>query len=354
MRVAIVHDDLVQWGGAERVLVGICELFPEAPIYTLAYDRGNKNLVERFGNKKIITSFIERIPFWKVLFKALLPLHGIAFEQFDFSQYDLVISQTTRFAKGIITKPETIHVCYCHTPPRFLWNFSGEKRFKNLSLYFKFLRRYDLVASHRVDRFLAGSENAEKRIKEVYGVESVALHPFVDFNTKEVSFDGGYYLIIARLNKYKRVDIAVRAFNKNGRRLKVVGEGPEFGKLRRLAKDNVEFLGVVPDELLTNLLAGCKALIVCGEEDFGLTSLEAQYFGKPVIAFGEGGARESVIEGKTGVFFDRQNQGSLQEGIARLENLKIDPQDCKKQAKRFSKEEFKKKLLSNLTLAAKS
>lgn len=347
MRVAIVHDDLVQWGGAERALLGICELFPEAPIYTSVFDKANKNLTKQFSGKKIITSFMQKIPLWRTFYKALLPLYPIAFEQFDFSEFDLVISQTTRFAKSVITKPDTTHISYIHTPPRFLWNFSGEKPRGMLSLYLSFLRVYDQISSRRVDFFIAGSKNSQKRIQEIYKRESSVCYPFVDLDQyKEIEgFDGGYFLLISRLNSYKRVDIAVEAFNNLGERLKIVGVGPEAGKLKRIAKSNVEFLGGVSEDNLIKLLAGCRALVVTAEEDFGLTPLEAQALGKGVIAYGVGGALETVVEGKTGVFFKEQTKESLEDAIKRFLNIKIDPKICKEQAGQFSKKVFQDRLL---------
>jgi glycosyltransferase involved in cell wall biosynthesis len=349
MKVALVHDDLVQWGGAERVLLALSEVFPEAPIYTSVFDKNNSLLKENFKGKKIVTSFMQKIPGWRGMYKALLQLYPIAFEQFDFSGYDLVISQTTRFAKSIITKPETTHVCYMHTPPRFLWNFSGEGGNKILEPYFKFLRIYDKVSSHRPDFYLAGSLNARKRIKDVYGLNSEVLQPFVELERfKDIeSFDGGYYLIIARLNKYKKVNIAVEAFKKNGEKLKIVGVGPERAGLESRVKSQesrIEFLGGVSEEALSYLLAGCKALIVTAEEDFGLTPLEAQALGKPVLAFGQGGALETVIHRKTGVLFNEQSANSLLEGLEKLELLNIDPKDCIENAQKFSKEKFKQNL----------
>jgi glycosyltransferase involved in cell wall biosynthesis len=350
MKVALVHDDLVQWGGAERVLLAIFEIFPEAPIYTSVFDKNNLLLKENFKGKKIVTSFMQKIPGWRGVYKALLPLYPFAFEQFDFTGYDLVISQTTRFAKSIITKPETTHICYMHTPPRFLWSFSGEKTPKLLDPYFNFLRRYDKVTSRRPDFYLAGSENAKKRIKDIYGLDSEVLQPFVELERfKDIEpFEGDYYLIIARLNRYKRVDIAVEAFRKNGKNLKIVGIGPELGNLQyttyNIHHANIDFLGGVSEETLNYLLAGCKALIVTAEEDFGLTPLEAQALGKPVLAFGKGGALETVVENKTGVFFSEQTPNSLQEGLEKLESLIIDPKDCIENAQKFTKEKFKQNL----------
>lgn len=342
MRVALVHDDLVQWGGAERMLLGLCEAFPDAPIYTSVYDNTNPILRRNFGLKKVITSFIQDIPGWGSLYKALLPLYPIAFEQFDFSGFDLVISQTTRFAKGIITKPGTTHICYCHTPPRFLWGFSGEKTDGLLQPYFNFLKKYDLVGSKRVDIWVAGSANARERIKTVYQADSTVIYPFIDLQrfANLETFDGGYLLVISRLNGYKRVDLAVEAANKLKTTLKVVGTGPQEATLKRLAGPTVEPLGVLDDGLVLRLLAGCKALVVAGEEDFGLTPLEAQALGKPVVAYGKGGVLESVIPGETGFFFKDQTALSLIDALDELDKLGFDRIKCISQAEKFSKENF--------------
>lgn len=345
MRVAIVHDDLVQWGGAERVLLGISELFPDAPIYTCLFDRSNHNLEKNFGHRKVVTSFLQKTPGWKNFYKALLPLYPIAFELFDFTQYDLVISQTTRFAKSIITKPETKHVCYCHTPPRFLWNFSGEEVPKISKPLMSYLRFYDQISSKRVDQWIAGSANAKKRIERVYHQTSEVCYPFIELKQTPDPFDGGYYLIISRLNSYKRVDIAIEAFNELGWNLKIVGVGPQLRNLAMKAGGNIDFLGSVNDEVLSNLIAGCKALIVTAEEDFGLTSLEAQALGKPVIAYGVGGSQETVVENRTGVYFNKQSAQSLGAALKKIDRIKIDPKLCKENAQRFSKRDFQKKFL---------
>lgn len=325
MRIAIVHDDLIQWGGAERVLLGLCEIFPDAPIYTSVYDADNLRLKDYFVHKKIITSFLQKIPGWKSLYKALLPLYPIAFEQFIFDDFDLVISHTTRFAKAIITKPQTKHICYCHTPPRFLWHFSGYGNYGILELLMTKLRIFDQVSASRVDLFLAGSENAKNRIKKIYGRDSQVVYPFVDldrFKNAE-SFDGGYFLVLARPNKYKRVDLVQKACHELNLELKVV-----FGDL--------------DDKMVVQVLAGCRALIISGIEDFGLVSLEAQALGKPVIAFSGGGALETVIDDKTGVFFESQTVDSLKEVLKNFDPKKFDPLICKANAQKFSKENFVK------------
>ena len=323
MRIAIVHDDLVQFGGAERVLEALCEIYPDAPIFTSVFDYSNNQLQKRFAQKKIITSFLQQIPGWKLLYKKLLPFYPIAFEQFNFDGFDLVISHTTRFAKSVLTKPQTKHICYCHTPPRFLWHFSGEGNYSFWELLMTKLRIYDTISARRVDAFLAGSENAKKRIKRVYRVDSEVVYPFVDIK-KFIgvdSFNGGYFLVLGRASKYKRFDLALEACRNLDVELKIVTGG-------------------LSDEMVANIIAGCKALIIPGIEDFGIASLEAQALGKPVIAFDQGGSLETVIEGKTGLFFNTQSVESLTDAIQRLDAKKINPQDCIDNARRFSKEKF--------------
>lgn len=347
MRVALIHDDLIQWGGAEKVLTAISEVFPDAPIYTALADLENPLIAKNFKNKNIITSFLQKLPFKKSLYKPILPLYPIAFEQFNFTDYDLVISQTTRFAKSIITKPGTKHICYIHTPPRFLWNFNGGKNPYSKNPLFKWLRRFDLVSSKRVDKWIAGSENCKTRIQKIYGVDSKILYPFVDtkkFNPS-LNFNGDYYLLISRLNKYKNVDVAVKAFNGNGKKLKIVGVGPELKNIQRSAKNNIEVMGKVSDELLESLLAGCSGLIITAEEDFGMTSIEAQSLGKGVIAYGVGGSLETIIPRKTGNYFSEKTPESLNKAIEIFESLKINPDDCFKNAQNFSKEKFKERIL---------
>ncbi len=329
MRIALVHDDLVQWGGAERVLLGLCEMFPRAPIFTSVYDSTNTVLAKQFSSKQIITSFLQNIPGWRSLYKTLLPFYPVAFEQFNFDKFDLVISQTTRFAKSIITKPQTKHLCYCHTPPRFLWHLSGEKSYEAAEILMSKLRIYDQISARRVDYFIAGSENAKKRIKKIYARDSRVVYPFVDLNRFDdiEIFDGGYLVIAARPTKYKRVDLAQAACDYLNIPLKIIS-------------------GELEDEIVMSILAGARALLIPGIEDFGLSSLEIQALGKPVIAYKAGGVLETVIEGKTGIFFEDQKVESLVAAIKKLESANINPLDCRLSARRFSKEAFKKDFAS--------
>lgn len=324
MRIALIHDDLVQWGGAERVLEGLCEIYPNAPIYTSVCDWDNKSLQRLIVTKNIRTSFLQKIPGWRTLYKALLPLYPIAFEQFNFDDYDLVISSTTRFAKSIITKPKTLHICYCHTPPRFLWHFSGEGNYGIWELLMSKLRIYDQVSAKRVDYFIAGSENAKDRIKKVYRVSSKVVYPFIDLERfKNVdTFDGNYFVVMGRPNKYKRFDLAMEACEKLGVELKIIS-------------------GDLDEEIVVKILAGCRALIIPGIEDFGIASLETQALGKPVIAYGVGGSLETIVDGKSGIFFDEQNVESLVDALKHFNKLNhFNGYIIRENAKKFSKESF--------------
>ncbi|MBI2019902.1 glycosyltransferase [Candidatus Daviesbacteria bacterium] len=323
MKVALVHDDLVQWGGAERMLLGLCEIYPDAPLFTSVYDRDNLILQHHFGTKKIITSFLQKISGWRSLYKILLPFYPIAFEQFVFDEYDLVISSTSRFAKSIVTKPRTIHICYTHTPPRFLWHFSQKPKFNLGEVYMNILRFHDQVFGRRVDYFIASSENAKRRIKRVYRKDADVVYPFVDLERfKDVeTFDGGYFVVVGRSSKYKRFDLAIEACSKIGVDLKMIS-------------------GKFSDEIVVKILAGCKALIIPGVEDFGIVSLEAQALGKPVIAFRQGGAVETVDEGRNGIFFEEATAEALAEVLTHFSSNHFNTGTIKKGAEKFSKENF--------------
>ena len=354
MKVALVHDDLVQWGGAERVLEGLCEIFPDAPIFTSVCDFDNKSLSCLTGSGKIVTSILQKIPGWRKLYKALLPLYPLAFEQFDFSNFDMVISHTTRFAKSIITKPRSLHICYCHTPPRFLWYLPKKENFGIGEVLFSKMRIFDRISSARVDHFIAGSKNAQKRIQKIYKMDSTVIYPFIDLHRFAgiETFDGGYFVVISRLNKYKRADFAVRACKILEVPLKVIGTGPELDRLKSIQGGwgGIELLGHLNDDAVVKVLAGCKGLIVPGTEDFGLAALEAQALGKPVIAYSEGGSLETVVEGKSGIFFHDQSADSLIQAIKRLGKIKIEPLGCIKNASEFSKKNF----ISNFKLTVAS
>lgn len=344
MKVAIVHDDIFQWGGAERVLFCLSEIYPDAPIYTSVYDQDNPLIAQHFANKKIITSFTQKIPGWKSIYRQLLPLYPIVFEQFDFTQYDLVITNTTRFAKSVITKPGTVHICYSHSPPRFLWNFSDVNYSGFYKPLFSWLRIVDQVSASRPDGWIAGSANAQKRIKKIYKQNAQIVYPFVDTNSFDGirAFEGGYMLIIARLNKYKKVDLAIKVANRLKLPLKVVGGGPEMDYLEAISGPSVNLVGNVSEVSLKYLIAGCSSLLVCAEEDFGLTALEAQALGKPVVAFKKGGNLETVIDRETGYLFEQQSEDGLMRALHQLKKNGYNKDACLANARRFSKEQFVK------------
>lgn len=348
MKTALVYDRVNSWGGAERVLLALNKIFPEAPLYTSVYKRKKAGWASAFP--KVIPSFLQNIPLAKSrhdLFPYLMPL---AFESFDFSEYELVISITSEAAKGIITKPGTKHICYCLTPTRYLW--SGYKEyFKNSAIrnmvapIVRYLKAWDVQASKRPDVIVGISQEVVGRIKKYYGRDAKLIYPPVKYSalrSTEKSPDGPYYLVVSRLVPYKKVDLVVQLFNQMNRQLVIVGDGRESKKLRNMAGSNIKFTGRISDEELWKYYAGCKALIFPQEEDFGITAVEAQLAGKPVIAYKNGGASETVINGKTGILFDEQTTGSLANAIQRFEKMKFNPIDCVENAKRFSFERFKK------------
>ncbi len=324
--MALVHDYLIQDGGAERVLMALHEIWPEAPVYVLMHDRGRAN--PAFRSWDIRTSFLQKIPFGMRRYQWLLPLMPTATESYNLSEYDVVISSSSAFAKGIITKPETLHISYCHTPTRYLWTDSlsyveelrAPKIIKGLlPPVLSYLRLWDRLSSDRVGVFVANSETVADRIRKYYGRDSVVIHPPVEVESFYVSKDiGNYYLIGGRLVSYKRFDIAVKAFSELNIPLKIFGEGPELNHLRSLAKANVEFLGRISEEEKRRLYSRCVAFLHPQVEDFGITAVEAMASGRPVIAYRRGGAMETVLPGVTGVFFNEQTWENLAHTIIRF------------------------------------
>lgn len=356
MRVAFVHEYLNQFGGAERMLQVLCAIFPNAPIYTLLYDPDATGHV--FDDRVVVTSFLQNILFAKNhhrIFPLLMPL---AIERFDFSEYDLVISLSASFAKGIITNPKTKHICYCLTPPRFLWDnsqrlteeFGFPKIIKKLlPPFISYLRVWDQEASMRVDEFWSISGFIRDRVKKYYNKDSRIIYPPVDIDKFYISKDiEPYFLMVGRLVSYKRFDLAIKVFNKLGLPLKIAGQGPELKRLQNIAKHNIKFVGLVADNELSELYSHCKALIFPQEEDFGIVPLEAMASGRPVIAYKAGGAMETVLEYKTGIFFENQSEESIIDAMTKFNSTKFDSNICRNQAEQFNLLKFKEDIIKSV------
>ena len=366
MKVALVHDWLTGMRGGEKCLEVFCELYPTADLYTLLHIPGTvSNVIE---NRRIFTSFLQKIPGIRNNYRNYLPLFPKAVEQFDLRGYDLVISSSHCVAKGVKSKDVPLHICYCYSPMRYIWDmypsYFGKER-RNLpariamSLIIKYLRDWDVRTSERVDRFVAISHNVAGRIQRHYGREADIIHPPVDadFFTPGVAAKREYYLIVSALVPYKRLDLAIEAFNALRYPLKLAGVGPEEKRLKQLAKPNIEFLGWQSDEELLDLYRGCRALVFPGEEDFGIVPLEAMACGRPVIAYGKGGALETVVplqdhrepdqDGTpTGIFFHEQSPEALKKAIAGFEEKQhlFQEGDIREHALKFDRSLFKEKV----------
>lgn len=351
-KIALVHDYLVQYGGAERVLECFTELFPNAPIYTLVYNKEFMHGV--FEGKNIKTSFIQKIPFAKKYHRIFPQFMPMAIEQFDFSMYDLVLSDSSSYAKGIITGPGTLHICYMHTPLRYAWDdcqkYTSDFDFPNfikkvVPFAMNYIRIWDRVSAERPDKLIANSNFVAKRIKKYYKRESIVVHPPVNIDEFSISAENdGSFLMVGRLLAYKRHDIAIKAFNKLGLRLKIIGRGPELKRLKKLAGPNIEFLGRLSDEELPEYYAKCRAFIFPQEEDFGIVAMEAMASGKPVVAFRGGDIVEHIEEGKSGVFFERQEVNDIINAVKKLDGLAYDSQYIREKAEKFDKSLFKAKI----------
>ncbi|HSX08714.1 MAG TPA: glycosyltransferase [Candidatus Saccharimonadales bacterium] len=354
MKVALVHDYIKEYGGAERVLEALCEAYPDAPIYTAFYKKGSP-AYERFKSKKIIPSWVNSIPFFAT--KLHSPLRFLApqiWGSFDFSKYDVVIGSSSWYVtKGFRKGDKTVEISYCHTPPRWLYGYKTSiewQRFWPIKAYGMivghFMRMYDFNASQKVDYFIANSKEVAERIKKFYRRDSVVIYPPVSLATApHEGRDRDYYFIVARIVGGKGLELAVEAANKLGIKLKIAGAPAGYytghKKLQEDAMDNIEFLGRVTDEELVKLYSGAKAfLALATDEDFGITPVEAMMCGTPVIAYHGGGYKETVVDGKTGVFFTESTVTSLVAAIKKFEKMKFDPKECKKQAEKFSKERF--------------
>lgn len=351
MNVAIVHDWLNQMGGAEGVLEVLMDMYPNAPLYTSIYWR--EGMPDAYRRWDIRTSFLDRWPLVKRKHQAFLPFYPLAFERFDFAGYDVVISNKSGFCHGIITPPETLHICYCLTPTRYLWDTANYIRREGLGKlaqaalapFLAQLRMWDRLAADRVDAFIAISQEVRRRIAKYYRRDSAIIYPPVHTERfAPAAKHEDYYLVVSRLVPYKRIDLAVEAFNRLGKPLVVIGEGRDRKALEALARPNITFLGRLPFEQVRDYMARCRALIFPGLEDFGITPVEAQAAGRPVIAFAGGGALDTVQDGRTGILFPDQTPESLMDAVARCEGTEFDADVLRANAERFSVEEFRRQL----------
>lgn len=351
LKVALVCSWLNQYGGAERVLEVLHEMYPDAPIYTSMYEP--KAMPAAYRQWDIRTSFLQYLPLVKKRHQMFLPLYPLAFKQFDLSGYDLVISNSSAFGHGVFTGPETCHVCYCLTPARFIWNYDEYVKRERINalarrlvpLTLGALRAWDAAAARRVDHMVAISTAVQARIARFYHRDSEIIYPPVDTSRYRISEEiDDYFLIVSRLIPYKRIDLAVRAFTELGLPLKVVGDGRDRAALAGMAGPNVEFLGRVPDEEVRRLYSRCRAFIFPGEEDFGLTPIEAMSAGRPVIAYGAGGALDTVVEGETGLLFREPSPEALAQVVRGFDHRQFDPIKIRQHALGFDVSLFKERL----------
>ncbi|MCH8049394.1 glycosyltransferase [Patescibacteria group bacterium] len=348
MKIALVHDHLTQSGGAERVLEALQAIWPQAPTFTLLYDE--RAMSNAFGHRDIRTSFLQKMPFSLKKPRWYLPLMPTATERYDLSGFDVIISSSSAFSKGIIPPSDALHLCYCHTPTRYLWSdthsYVDELRVPRIVKRFlppllTHLRAWDRLAADRVDFFIANSQTVKRRIAKYYRRESDMIHPPVDVDQFSISErPKDYYLIGGRLVSYKRYDIVIDAFNKLGLPLKVFGTGPIEIDLRRQAADNIKFLGRVSNEERSRLFADAIAFLHPQEEDFGITPVESMAAGRPVIAYRKGGALETVEDGVTGLLFDEQSWEEIADTILHFRPEAFDPRAIRKHTEQFSLQAF--------------
>jgi len=361
LKVAIVVSLLNQYGGAERVLEAVHEVLPEAPVYTSMF--WPQAMPVEYRGWDIRVSWLDRLPLIKRHHQPFLPLYPLAFEGFDLRGYDLALSISSGFAHGVITPPETLSVCYCLTPTRFLWSYPAYAEHERIGLLANallkpillWLRQWDRLAADRVDQFVAISSEVQRRIAKYYRRTSTLIFPPVETDRfaaagseNMADVERSFYLVVSRLIPYKRVDLAVQALTELGLPLVVAGDGRDRARLESLAGPNVTFLGRVPDADLPGLMARCRAFIFPGDEDFGITPVEAQAAGRPVIAYAAGGALDTVVEGVTGMFFHELTAEALAEAVRRFRPSDFDPAAIRRHALQFDKRVFQRQLLAFL------
>lgn len=361
MKIAIVHDQLISLGGAERVLREVADIYPKAPIFTLIYDA--KKTEEMFKKREIQSSNLQKKR-GLVLRKDYLlrPFYPFAIESLDLTEYDLILAFGNAFAKGVIRNPKARLIYYCHSPMGYLWHwyqeYKEEHKIKSLTfkLIMHFLRIWDQETALGPDLFLANSLNVQKRIKKYYQRDSLVLYPPVDlggFKIEKNPLD--YFLIVSRLSRYKKIDLAIKAFSKLKLPLLIVGEGEDYLRLKKMARpfSNIELPGRKPDDVVARYYANCRAFIFPGEEDFGIAPVEAMACGRPVIAFNAGGAKETVVEGVNGIFFDEPKPESLITAVEKFQKIEkeFNPFKIRESVQRFDRLNFRKKfqeIISNV------
>ena len=358
MKVAIVQEWLVTVGGSDKVVKAILDVFPDADIYTLV---AKKDVCDELGIpwEKVHTSFIQKMPLGTKKHRAYLPLFPFAIEQFDLRGYDVVISSSHCVAKGILTKADQLHICYCHSPIRYCWDMYNEyleeshldKGFKSwlVRLMLHPIRQFDAIAGNRVDYYISNSDYVGQRIRKTYRRKATTIHPNIDISNFELCKDKQeYYLASSRLVAYKKIDTIIEAFNKMpDKKLIVIGGGPNLEAYRKLAKDNVTVMGYQPFDMLKEKMQHAKAFVFAADEDFGMIPIEAQSCGTPVIAYGHGGSLETVNGGKTGLFFNEQTPEAIVEAVNKFETMGTQPfapADCRQWAEGFSEERFKREI----------
>lgn len=353
MKIAIVHDYLVQYGGAERVLEAVYEIWPNAPVFTILYVP--KALPEHFRNWNITPTFIQRLPLAQTHYEKYFALFPMAVEQIELEDFDVVLSISSAWVKGVITTPHTLHISYLLNPMRFAWEeyHSTVKKTKRaiyrlgIRFLMNYIRLWDVTSTQRIDHIITISNTIRERVLKYYGRESTIIYPPCDtsFFTPNPNLRvQDYFLIVSRLKSYKRIDIAINAFNKLGLPLLIIGSGEMRGELHRMARPNIQFLGSLSDSEIRSYYQRAQALIFPGIEDFGIVPLEAQACGTPVIAFKGGGALETVIEGETGLFFQPQTSDALIEIVKKFDRSKFRTEVLRNHALKFDKEQFKQKL----------
>jgi glycosyltransferase involved in cell wall biosynthesis len=344
-RVALIHDFLLDIRGAERVFLAICDVWPDADVYTAVYDE--EGTEGRFAHRPINTSFLQRLRPTARTFRPLLPLYPYAIESFDLRGYDIVVSSSSAWAHGVIVDEGALHVCYCHNPFRYAWNARDETLRgrtglgrATLSVVFNRWRQWDWIAAQRVDRYVANSHTTSRRIARYFNRDSAVLYPPVETERFTPGRAADYYLVVSELMPHKRISVAVEAFARLGLPLVVVGDGPDARRLRRMAPANIAFEGRVSDERAAQLFEGCRALVVTATEEFGIAAVEAQAAGRPTIAYAEGGALETVLEGETGTLFHPCRPEALAEAVRRFDADSVSPQACIDNAMRFDVSRF--------------